>query len=225
MLCIGHRGAMGYEPENTLRSITRAIELGADWVEIDVYNVEGRLVVFHDDTLERCTNGQGSIQSSSLTYLRSLDAGRGEQIPFLEEVFALINKRVGVNVELKGTDTCTVVASFLQQQVQHGWKNAHLLVSSFDYSQLRQFKKLAPEIHVGVLIDNDVESAMHLADEIFALSVNPPLSKADKVLLERIHNAGRKAFVYTVNEVEDIERMRRVGVDGIFTNYPDRVVK
>jgi glycerophosphoryl diester phosphodiesterase len=90
MICFGHRGAAGYAPENTLASVEKAISLGADWVEVDVYAVENELVVIHDDRLERTTNGSGYIIEQSLEYLRSLDAGEGEKIPFLREIFDLV---------------------------------------------------------------------------------------------------------------------------------------
>ncbi|HWB60056.1 MAG TPA: glycerophosphodiester phosphodiesterase family protein, partial [Chthoniobacteraceae bacterium] len=86
-LCIGHRGAKGLEPENTLRSIRRALDLGVDGVEIDAWFVDGEVIVIHDDTLERTTNGHGLVQEQTFDYLRSLDAGKGEKIPTLREVF------------------------------------------------------------------------------------------------------------------------------------------
>ncbi|HQH27580.1 MAG TPA: glycerophosphodiester phosphodiesterase family protein, partial [Oligoflexia bacterium] len=96
MLSIGHRGAMGHEPENTLRSVAKALTLGADWIEVDVYNAQDKLVVIHDDRLERTTDGTGRVVGQTLDYLRSLDAGKGEKIPFLEEVFAVVDHRAGI---------------------------------------------------------------------------------------------------------------------------------
>ena len=111
MFCIGHRGARGHAPENTLASVRKAIELGADWIEVDVYGVDGELVVFHDDRLERTTNGEGLLMGQSFDYLRSLDAGDGELIPTLAEVFDVAADRVGINVELKGPGTAEPVAA------------------------------------------------------------------------------------------------------------------
>ena len=110
MLCIGHRGAMGHEPENTLRSVNKALELGVDAVEIDVYNIEERAIVFHDRTLGRTTNGTGNIADCSFAYLRSLDAGKGEQIPTLEEVIEAIDRQAVIDIELKGGHTAKLVA-------------------------------------------------------------------------------------------------------------------
>ena len=93
LFCFGHRGACGHEPENTVRSVRRALELGADGVEVDVYFVDGQLVVIHDDTLDRTTNGRGRVDKKSFAELRALDAGRGEKIPTLAEIFEAVNRR------------------------------------------------------------------------------------------------------------------------------------
>src|SRR5579884_3789243 len=90
-LCIGHRGARGHEPENTVRSVRRALELGADGIEIDVYFVDGELIVIHDPTLDRTTNGRGRIVRKTFAQLRSLDAGKGERIPTLREIFETVD--------------------------------------------------------------------------------------------------------------------------------------
>ena len=105
-LCIGHRGACGHEPENTLRSIRRALELGAHGVEIDVRLVHGELLVMHDAKLDRTTNGRGYLARKSLEVLRALDAGQGERIPTLREVFETVHRRAFINIELKGRQHC-----------------------------------------------------------------------------------------------------------------------
>src|SRR3954464_9724202 len=99
LLCIGHRGACGHEPENTLRSVRRALELGAHGIEIDVYFVDGEIIVIHDAKLERTTNGKGYVARKSLAYLRSLDAGKGERIPTLRQVFDTVDRRAFINIE------------------------------------------------------------------------------------------------------------------------------
>ncbi|MEN8142989.1 MAG: glycerophosphodiester phosphodiesterase family protein, partial [Thermodesulfobacteriota bacterium] len=113
LLVIAHRGAMGYEPENTLASFRKALDLGADAIELDVYSLNDHLVIFHDDSLERTTNGQGFLLEQDFTRLRSLDAGNGEQIPTLSEVFVLIKGRVPLNIELKGPGTAGPVVEFI----------------------------------------------------------------------------------------------------------------
>ncbi len=122
LLCFAHRGASGHEPENTLLAVEKAIVLGADWIEVDVYAVEGELIVIHDERLERTTNGTGCVMDKTLAYLRSLDAGKGQRIPTLREVFDCVDRRVGINVELKGPDTAGLAVSLIDEYVSHkGW--------------------------------------------------------------------------------------------------------
>ena len=119
-LCIGHRGAMGHAPENTLLSVTKALDLGVKWIEIDVYFIDKELVVIHDDRLERTTDGIGYVQEQSLDYLRSLDAGKGEKIPLLREIFDLIDGRAGINIELKGVNTAEPVVKLIRKYLKIG---------------------------------------------------------------------------------------------------------
>jgi glycerophosphoryl diester phosphodiesterase len=224
MLCIGHRGAMGYEPENTLRSVRRALELGAQWIEVDVYVVQGRLMVFHDDRLERTTNGAGCIMEQSIDYLRSLDAGQGEKIPFLEEVVEAAAGRAGINVELKGPGTAEPVARFIAERVSEGWEYDQLLVSSFDHHELLRLKRLNPKVHLGALIVARPLDYALFAERLGAFSVNPAMEYVDQAFVDDAHKRGLKVFVFTVNNPEDITRMADLGVDGVFSNYPERVL-
>jgi glycerophosphoryl diester phosphodiesterase len=215
---------MGHEPENTLRSIQRALDLGAPWIEIDVYCVDGRLVVIHDDRLERTTNGRGAVMECSLAYLRSLDAGHGERIPFLEEVFDLVGRKAGVNVELKGPGTAEPVGRFLTDRRAEGWAGEQLLVSSFDRQALGRLKRSYPELRVGVLRTTCSPEVMAYAQELGAYSVHPGQRCVDQKLVDDAHARGLAMYVFTVNEAEDIRRMRELGVDGVFTDYPERVL-
>ena len=223
MLCIGHRGAMGHAPENTLLSIRKALEMGVDWIEVDVYLVEGELVVIHDPELSRTTNGAGAVMEQSLAYLRSLDAGQGEKIPFLPEVFDLVDKRVGINIELKGPETAVPTLHFIHEQIENGWSYDNILVSSFDHDMLCTVRQLDANIKIGALIFYEPDELARFAAEMGAYSVNPWLMTMSEPFVQDAHDRGLRVFVYTVNEPQDIARMRQWGVDGIFTNYPDRV--
>src|SRR5262249_34681489 len=145
-LIIGHRGAAGLEPENTLRSFARAIEIGVDAIELDVYYVDGHLVVIHDDTLERTTNGRGDVMAQSFDGLRRLDAGGGERIPTLDEVFATVPSGFTVNVELKGPGTAEPVARCIADNA-----DVDALVSSFDHPELTRFHAAASAVRVAPL--------------------------------------------------------------------------
>ncbi len=225
MITIGHRGAAGYEPENTLRSIRKALELEAHWIEVDVYYVDGHLMVFHDDTLSRTTNGAGRIQEQNFAYLRTLDAGKGEQIPTLDEVIACIDHRAGLNVELKGPATAAPVTERLTRAVaEEGYAIEDFLVSSFDHAQLVAAQAFAPDVRIGVLMPGWPLKHTKLAEDMGAYSVNLHLRTVTQELVDDAHDRGLRVWIYTVNQPEDIARMRHFGVDGIFTDYPDRAL-
>lgn len=225
MLKIGHRGAMGYEPENTLRSFQKALDLGVDMVELDVYVLKaGELVVIHDDKVNRTTNGKGYVIDKSYEEIRFLDAGKGEKIPTLEEVFELVSKKVPINIELKGKNTAESVADLIKEYIEkRGWTVEHFLVSSFDHYELKRFKELMPKIRVGALITGIPIGYSDYAKSLDAYSVNLNLEFIDQKFVDDAHNKGFKVFVYTVNDEDDINRMRALGVDGLFSNYPDRI--
>lgn len=225
MLNIGHRGAMGHAPENTLESIQIALDMGVDWVEIDVYVVEGELVVIHDDDLDRTTNGTGPVMKQTLEHLRSLDAGNGQQIPLLSEVMDLIAGSVSLNIELKGPGTAAPVIQYLEKRLaaDSNWVVDQILLSAFDHQELIDAKALDPKYKRAPLYwmgEIDYDFAVNTLE---AVSINPSIRMVTKEMVDAAHSNGLQVLVYTVNEVEDIERMRRIGVDGIFTNFPDRL--
>ncbi len=224
LFCFGHRGAAGHEPENTLRSVRKALELGADGIEVDVYYADGQLVVIHDRTLGRTTNGHGFLSRKSFAQLRALDAGRGECIPTLTEVFDTVAHRAVINVELKGPRTAAPVVALIDDYVrQRGWRYDEFLVSAFDHSQLRETKKLQPEIRLGALIEKIPRDLAAFAERLGAWSVNPSRQSVTAELVADAHRRGLKVFVFTVNEPRDIARMQSLGVDGVFSDFPERV--
>ncbi len=220
MICIGHRGASGHRPENTLAAFDYAVTLGCPWVELDVYHIEDELIVFHDDKLERCTNGTGDIRDKSFAYLRGLDAGEGQQIPTLREVANLINQRAGINVELKGPDTAAPVCALLDQLVREGWDANQFLLSSFYHAELA---KADPKYRRGALFHKK-QNYFQTTDSLAAYALNLSLKIVDAQTVNDAHERGLKVFVYTVNETDDIDAMRALGVDGIFCDYPDRAI-
>ena len=224
MLCIGHRGAMGHEPENTLLSVKKALSLGVDAVEIDVYSVENNLVIIHDRDLSRTTNGTGNVEEQNLAYLRSLDAGKGEQIPLLTEVIETVNRRVTINIELKGHNTARLVATLIQKYLERGWCEADFVVSSFNHYELNLVKTLCPQIKIGMLIYGLPWNFLTMARQLQAGIVIFGLDFITPAWVELVHEQDLPIWVYTVNRLEDINRMRALGVDAIFTNYPERVV-
>ena len=139
---IGHRGAAGHAPENTQASFRKAIELGCDMTELDVHVcASGDVVVIHDETLDRTTNGKGNVSDHTLTELKQLDAGKGEQIPLLQEVLELLKDRIMLNIELKGLGTAEPVYKIVKKT---GWSNQDLTVTSFNRDMLTEYKKPRP---------------------------------------------------------------------------------
>ncbi len=223
MLNIGHRGASGYEPENTLRSFRRAIELGVDMVELDVYVCKsGELVVMHDNTVDRTTNGKGYVSDMTLDDLKSLDAGKGESIPTLREVFDQIDKKVEINIELKGEKTAVSVAELINEYVKtHDWSFEMFLVSSFNHYELRLFQQHCPEVRVGALLSGIPIGYADFALPLRPYSINLDCDFCTKEFVDDAHSKGMKVLVWTVNDVEVATRMRKIGADGVFTNFPD----
>lgn len=228
LLCIAHRGAMGHAPENTIASIRKALELGAPCIEIDVYCVNGNLLVIHDERLERTTNGKGKLGEHDFGYLRSLDAGQGERIPTLAEVCGEIDGKACLNIELKGSNVAADVVYFIQTMLHpeiSSWRREQLLISSFDHRALQQVRRLDPSLNIAALGYSIPADHARFAEDLGAIAVNPSLELVDQVYVDDAHARGLKVYVYTVNEPEDIQAMVKLGVDGVFTNYPERVLE
>ena len=216
---------MGHAPENTIASVQKALELRASCIEIDVYLVDGQLVVFHDQRLDRTTNGSGFIGTHTFDALRTLDAGEGEQIPTLTEVCQAVDAQMGINIELKGPGTAIAVVGLVAAQVQKGWDKALFLVSSFDHSALGKVKQLDPDIQLGVLLSREgLADGIGLAARLGAYSIHPDAESVSLQWVEQAHAVGLKIFAYTVNRTDQIHKMGQLGVDGVFTNFPDRIV-
>ncbi len=217
---IGHRGACGYAPENTLASFQRAIDMGCAWIELDVHYVDNELIVIHDARLDRTTNGKGKIYDLSLAEIQSYDAGEGQHIPTLTEVLDLVDRRVGVNIELKGLATAAPVDQLLTRYCAAGWRPEHFQVSSFNHDELANCDA---KWHRGALFHKAVADYFEITSRLSAYSINLEKSLVTEKLVDKAHDHGLKVFVYTVNELDEIQRLIDLNVDGIITNYPDRV--
>ncbi|MGH8541341.1 MAG: glycerophosphodiester phosphodiesterase [Stenotrophobium sp.] len=222
---IGHRGARGHAPENTMLALDTGIKLGAHWLEFDVQLHEGALLLMHDLRLERTTNDKGRLDEHTLAQLRALDAGQGQQIPTLEEALDLIDQRAGVNIEMKSWNGCAAaVARVVRDYVAQGWLLEKFLVSSFHLPELYELRQIAPEIPLGVLLCGVPLDWAGCAVELGAATLNIDDEFVDERLLADAHARGLKVFVYTVNQAEEIARMKKLGVDGVFTDYPERAL-
>lgn len=225
LYCIGHRGACGHAPENTLLSIRKAMAFGVDCVELDVYAVENELIVIHDATLDRTTNGKGPLSEHSLKSIRSLDAGHGEKIPFLSEVMDLIDARVDLNIELKGPGTALPVIDFLSDYLKRTrWTREKIILSSFRFKDLKKAKNALAGIHIGCLFRGFDPGFIGQAKSLHAWSVHFPRLVMHQGLVNKAHRNGFKVFSFTVNEPPHIRRMAGMGADGVFSDFPDRVI-
>lgn len=226
MLIIGHRGAAGLLPENTLAGFAGAVDLGVDGVELDVHMAQSEVVVIHDERVDRTTNGTGRVSELSFAELRRLDAGAGQPIPTLKEVLELLPEHVMVNIELKGPGTALPVAGILGDRAD-GEQTADLpslLVSSFDHDELRRFHDICPGVPCAPLakrFSEDLEATVRGLD---AWSVNLSLRTATEAHVRAVRNWGRRCFVYTVNDIGTAHALSAIGVTGVFTDYPDRLV-
>jgi len=225
VLRIGHRGAAGHEPENTLRSFSRALGIGVDMIEFDVHIcASGEIVVIHDETVERTTNGTGHVSDLTYLELRDLDAGLGEIIPTLEDVFDLVLGHSMLNIELKGDGTGCPVLRSVEHYIETGQaKPDDFLVTSFNYDELEALRDLSDTIRIGILTTGDPRSTLGLADELDAFSINPHHSKVKEGFVKESHERGLMVFPWTVNEEKAIIGMKDLGVDGIISDYPDRI--
>ena len=221
---IGHRGAMGHAPENTVLSIQKALDLGVDGIEIDVFRCKsGEIVVFHDKKLNKLTNGKGEVQQKTWAQLQELQVMGSEPIPVLEEIIQLINGRVRLNIELKGKNTSKGVFNIIQTAVESGrWKMNQLYVSSFDWEELRVFRKLTNQFGIAVLTENNPLTAISIAHELNAFAINPNHKKLTENMVKQIQGEGFEVLTWTVNDTTRIEELTSWGVDGIITDFPNR---
>lgn len=224
-LKIGHRGAKGHAPENTLASIQKALDFGVDMIEVDVHVCKtGEVIVHHDYKLERTTNGTGYVRKRSLKYIKSLDAGNGEQVPTLCEVLDFIDKRADLNIEIKGKFALGPSLKTVERYVrEHGWRYDQFIVSTFTRSKLKKLAKRHPRVRMGALLAYRPFGFVKFAKRIQAYSVHLNINLVSPKLVEDAKRQNLKVFVWTVNEHEDIRRLKEYGVDGMFSDYPDRL--
>ena len=227
ILNIGHRGASGRFPENTLSSFRAAIEAGAEMCELDVQMTrDGVAVVIHDETVDRTTDGNGAVAELTLAELKRLDAGArfdqkftGERIPTLDEVLASVQGRCALNIELKGAHAEPQVCELMRkyEAVESS------IVSSFEWKRLWRAREIEPAIRIGLLAEKEPERLIAEAIARRAAAIHPRFDLATPALCERAHRNALKVYVWTVDAPEAMRILAGNGVDGIITNYPERL--
>ena len=217
LLKIGHRGARAYEPENTLRSFERAIELGANAVELDVRKTKDKkIVVIHDAKVDKTTDGSGSVNELTLEEIKQFVTEKGEKIPTLEEALEFLGKRVKVLIELKETGIEEQVLGLVHEK---GLVES-VIVVSFLEEALRRVRELDDLVATGLIYvrhKNPIEAALELKAE-YLLPLYRFTHSAD---VRKAHEAGLKVIVWTINKPEEVNEYRKKGVDGIATDKPD----
>jgi len=216
---IGHRGAKGHTAENTLASFQKAIDLNVDGIELDVHlSLDGTVMVIHDDTVDRTTSQKGLVKDFHAQKLTVLG------VPTLASVFDLINKQCFVNVELKTYDTADKVVECIEKYVsEKGWAYSDIIVSSFDWNALQQVHFLNENIQIGVLTSTDLELALAFAKFIRAYSIHPYYHLLTPENVRQMQSLKFKVYPWTINEPEDIIFAKSLQVDGIITDFPEKI--
>ncbi len=220
ILRIGHRGACGYRPENTLASIEPAINLRCHFTEIDVRRTaDGMLVLLHDERVDRTTDGQGSIAELALEDTRKLDAGSNQKVPTLEETLAIASGRIGLILELKVPgltyDACATVRG-------SGF-NGSVIYASFLHEELQHVRRIDPKAQTMALFKRLPDDPGATAISLQATHVGVRIDTVTKPLVHRLHDARLLVFVYTIDKPAAIKRMKMLGVDGIISDFPDLI--
>ena len=226
-LSIGHRGAKGYVAENTFESISKAIELGVDGIEIDVFKcLSGDLVLFHNKDLKDLTGESGQIENLTINELEEFLVLGKYKIPTLNDVLRKIESPLFVNIELKGSDTARatskIIADFSRRT---SWTQDNFIVSSFYWNELEKFRSIDDNTPVGVLVSKSVSinEAIEFGKKINAQAIHPNYQLLDEITVKKIKNNGFKTYTWTVNNRDDINFMKKIKVDGIISDYPDRI--
>ena len=231
MLTIGHRGARGYIAENTLESIQKALDLNVDGIEIDVFRcASGEIVVFHDKKLQRLTGHNGLIEETTFDELKNMLVAGRYRIPTLQQVLEKIGGKILLNVELKGENTAIPTATILKQYLSDSQSDIKkLIVSSKNWKELTLFKNQNTNIPIGVLshynifLEKGVDAIIEKGRELSALAIHPKFSILNKKAIDKMHSAGFLVYSWTINSPKDIQKAIKLGVDGIITDFPDRV--
>jgi glycerophosphoryl diester phosphodiesterase len=227
VLNIAHRGASADFPENTVAAFSAAVASGAEMCELDVQRTaDGVLVIIHDETIDRTTDGSGRILGMTAAQLASCDAGSwrgprfaGERIPTLQQVFELITSHCALNIELKADgieeQVCATIRAFKAE--------SSIIISSFDWKALANVRRIASEIQVGLLASRAPAKLLKAAVEMKAFAVHPRCDLISVEFCVEAHRHGLQIYTWTVDEPAIMRRLISAGVDGIMTNYPARL--
>jgi glycerophosphoryl diester phosphodiesterase len=234
---VAHRGATAYAPENTIAAFDLAVDMKADYIEIDVQrSKDGELVLIHDTTVDRTTDGTGKVGELTFEQLRSLDAGswkgeqyEGEPIPTFEEILDRYRGKVGILIELKAPELYPgiekQVAEALKERNLDKPQNEKIIIQSFNFESMKATNELLPLVPIGVLTSNRAHTTPEALQEFstYADWFNPSYGIVTEELVNQVHSLGMKIGSWTVRSQEAADFLFEMKVDAIITDYPDYV--
>jgi glycerophosphoryl diester phosphodiesterase len=233
-LIIGHRGASGYAPENTMAAIKKAINMSCNGLELDVQlTKDQKVIVHHDWNVDRTTNGKGEIKDLTLDDIRKLDAGKwysdefiGEKVPTLEEVLLEVPENLFLNIEIKSkADDNRGIEKEVIELLNKYNRLENTVLSSFNHLCLERIRKINPEIKIGILFEAYLLDLFDYIKKFKAYSIHPCNYYVSKELIDKAKDNNMKVFCWTVNDKSRAIELSEMGVDGIITNYPDLLKK
>ncbi|MCY7670381.1 glycerophosphodiester phosphodiesterase [Bacillus altitudinis] len=231
MYIIAHRGSSSAAPENTIAAFDVAVEQGADYIELDVQmTMDQHVVVIHDDTVDRTTNGNGLVKSYTLDQLKKLDAGSwfdhqytNERIPTLQEILERYSQRIGILIEIKHPKRQIGIEKAVARIINRFAYSRHIIIQSFDVHALQRIKAFAPSLRTALIIKPDVFKLTKrklTTYSSFANCLNMKKTMINRWWIDRIHTFGMDVFIWTVKDQKTADRIKKYPIDGVVTDNP-----
>ncbi|MFE4488144.1 glycerophosphodiester phosphodiesterase [Bacillus altitudinis] len=231
MYIIAHRGSSSAAPENTIAAFDVAVEQGADYIELDVQmTMDQHVVVIHDDTVDRTTNGNGLVKSYTLDQLKKLDAGSwfdqqytNERIPTLQEILERYSQRIGILIEIKHPKRQIGIEKAVARIINRFAYSRHIIIQSFDVHALQRIKAFAPSLRTALIIKPDafkLTKRKLTTYSSFANCLNMKKTMINRWWIDRIHTFGMDVFIWTVKDQKTAARIKKYPIDGVVTDNP-----
>ncbi|MGB6127221.1 MAG: glycerophosphodiester phosphodiesterase family protein [Psychrilyobacter sp.] len=231
MKIVAHRGASGYAPENTKASILEGLKQKCDGFEVDVQlTKDNEVVIFHDWSLERTTNGNGFLKDQTLTELKNLDIGswfskefKGEKIMTLKELLEIvpIEKLLNIEIKVRHGEINQIEKKVIEILEKSSRLNNNIIISSFDHRVIKKINEINPEIQVGLLITAGLLDLKNYVSNFNLYSIHCGAEFINKINVDDLKEIDIKTYAWTVNTLEESKILASFGVEGIITNYPD----
>ncbi|MEW3991197.1 glycerophosphodiester phosphodiesterase [Bacillus altitudinis] len=231
MYIIAHRGSSSAAPENTIAAFDVAVKQGADYIELDVQmTMDQHVVVIHDDTVDRTTNGNGLVKSYTLDQLKKLDAGSwfdhqytNERIPTLQEILERYSQRIGILIEIKHPKRQIGIEKAVARIINRFAYSRHIMIQSFDVHALQRIKAFAPSLRTALIIKPDafkLTKRKLTTYSSFANCINMKKTMINRWWIDRIHTFGMDVFIWTIKDQKTADRIKKYPSDGVVTDNP-----